>query len=317
MLAALACPNTPRKRRNARAHAKSRWAPLLEISEDANTDDNTDKNNDDHHHAYQLQDKGCNTNPRDTFAPSPYFQIPYGDGAMPKQLFTAAVAAVAATAATAATTATAATSHGARHAAACCPFLPFEEAMRCVGPLELKDSTEWFAWCKSGGRPSNIPAAPWQAYRGQGWKNIQHWLGRTDDPVHTHSKATSTPNALHSSNPRIWRLLLAVRVLSAAKRFRRAFARKIARTQHSAMHAQRRRLRRHVVPRTVSTRSITAAAQSRASACGKTPSPKRASRPGSTVVRRPRSRACQHHPHGAYALRANLSLHAPRRLIEF
>ena len=70
-------------------------------------------------------------------------------------------------------------------------FLPFEEAMRYVGAMGFQNSNEWFAWCRSGGRPNNIPAAPWQTYQSHGWRNIQHWLGCMDEPASTHSKATS------------------------------------------------------------------------------------------------------------------------------
>jgi len=41
----------------------------------------------------------------------------------------------------------------------------FEEAREYVRGLGLKNSREWRAWCKSGERPHNIPAAARDIYR--------------------------------------------------------------------------------------------------------------------------------------------------------
>ena len=57
-------------------------------------------------------------------------------------------------------------------------FLPFEEAREFVRSLNLKSSTEWRSWSKSGERPSNIPANPNKTYKDQGWVDWYDWLGK-------------------------------------------------------------------------------------------------------------------------------------------
>ena len=56
-------------------------------------------------------------------------------------------------------------------------FLPFEEALVFVRSLRLKNQAEWFAWCKSGARPANIPSNPQKVYQHSGWRGYGHWLG--------------------------------------------------------------------------------------------------------------------------------------------
>ena len=64
------------------------------------------------------------------------------------------------------------------------PFLPFGEALRVARSLRLVSSTEWKAWCRSGARPANVPAAPDQAYAHDGWVGWVHWLDHADlDPA--------------------------------------------------------------------------------------------------------------------------------------
>ena len=55
-------------------------------------------------------------------------------------------------------------------------FLEFDEALLVARSLRLASSTEWRAWCKSGARPANVPAAPEQAYVHVGWMGYTHWL---------------------------------------------------------------------------------------------------------------------------------------------
>ena len=59
-------------------------------------------------------------------------------------------------------------------------FLPFDEALRAARSLRLVSVEEWKAWCKSGARPANVPAAPDQAYVHDGWMGWKHWLRHTD-----------------------------------------------------------------------------------------------------------------------------------------
>ena len=56
-------------------------------------------------------------------------------------------------------------------------FLPFKEALLYARSLRLKSLKEWQAWCKCKKRPANIPAAPEQFYKRNGWQGYGHWLG--------------------------------------------------------------------------------------------------------------------------------------------
>jgi hypothetical protein len=56
-------------------------------------------------------------------------------------------------------------------------FLPFAVARAIVRKLELKSVKEWKEWSKSGQRPSNIPSAPDETYRDDGWISMPDWLG--------------------------------------------------------------------------------------------------------------------------------------------
>jgi superfamily II DNA or RNA helicase/SAM-dependent methyltransferase len=56
-------------------------------------------------------------------------------------------------------------------------YLPFEEARAFVRSLGLKSQAEWAAWAKSDDKPDNIPAQPYQTYKGKGWVSMGDWLG--------------------------------------------------------------------------------------------------------------------------------------------
>jgi superfamily II DNA or RNA helicase len=61
-------------------------------------------------------------------------------------------------------------------------FLPFEEARDFARSLGLKSGTEWEKFCKSqmkekGILPKDIPVAPNQVYKDEGWSNWGDWLG--------------------------------------------------------------------------------------------------------------------------------------------
>ena len=55
-------------------------------------------------------------------------------------------------------------------------FLRFSEAREFVHSLNLKDSNDWKMYCKSGHKPSKIPASP-QNYYKKKWNGIGDWLG--------------------------------------------------------------------------------------------------------------------------------------------
>ena len=56
-------------------------------------------------------------------------------------------------------------------------FLPFKKSLLCARSLKLKNNAEWCAFSKSGARPANIPSAPDQVYKHEGWQGYGHWLG--------------------------------------------------------------------------------------------------------------------------------------------
>ena len=56
-------------------------------------------------------------------------------------------------------------------------FLPFSKALLYARSLDLQSQARWREWCKSGARPTNIPANPDRAYPHDGWQGFGHWLG--------------------------------------------------------------------------------------------------------------------------------------------
>ena len=56
-------------------------------------------------------------------------------------------------------------------------MLPFTAARAIVRRLRLTSQEEWEEWCKSGQRPSNVPADPSQVYKGKGWVSWPDWMG--------------------------------------------------------------------------------------------------------------------------------------------
>ena len=60
------------------------------------------------------------------------------------------------------------------------PFLAFNDALLLARSLRLASFAEWRAWCRSGARPANVPAAPEQVYVHDGWMGYTHWLSYTN-----------------------------------------------------------------------------------------------------------------------------------------
>ena len=54
---------------------------------------------------------------------------------------------------------------------------PFAEARALARDLGLSNSLDWHAWAKSEARPADIPSAPDQAYRSDGWAGWGDFLG--------------------------------------------------------------------------------------------------------------------------------------------
>jgi 3-mercaptopyruvate sulfurtransferase SseA len=57
---------------------------------------------------------------------------------------------------------------------------PFEEARAFVRKLGLKSSSEWFAYCRSGKKPDDIPVTPHSVYADADWASMSDWLGNGD-----------------------------------------------------------------------------------------------------------------------------------------
>ncbi len=55
--------------------------------------------------------------------------------------------------------------------------LIFNSAREFVRHLGLKSTYDWKKYCASGNRPRNIPACPWNFYKGRGWIGMKDWLG--------------------------------------------------------------------------------------------------------------------------------------------
>ena len=56
-------------------------------------------------------------------------------------------------------------------------FRQFEAAREYMHEQGLKGTKEWKDWCRAGKRPADIPSAPDQTYKDEGWVSWPHWLG--------------------------------------------------------------------------------------------------------------------------------------------
>lgn len=56
-------------------------------------------------------------------------------------------------------------------------YRSFEEAREFVRGLNLDGQKGWSEYVKSGTKPDDIPAAPWQVYANAGWVKLGDWLG--------------------------------------------------------------------------------------------------------------------------------------------
>jgi superfamily II DNA or RNA helicase len=56
-------------------------------------------------------------------------------------------------------------------------YRSFHDARAFVRKLSLNSYPEWLDYLKSGRKPSDIPAAPWQVYAEAGWSGWGDWLG--------------------------------------------------------------------------------------------------------------------------------------------
>lgn len=56
-------------------------------------------------------------------------------------------------------------------------YKAFDEARTFARSLKLSSKTEWSKFSKSGARPSDVPANPYNVYRDKGWISWSDWLG--------------------------------------------------------------------------------------------------------------------------------------------
>ena len=62
-------------------------------------------------------------------------------------------------------------------------FPEFGEALRVARSLRLNSKNEWKAWCRTGARPANVPAAPDKFYVHTGWLGWEQWLYHANLPT--------------------------------------------------------------------------------------------------------------------------------------
>jgi hypothetical protein len=74
-------------------------------------------------------------------------------------------------------------------------MLPFAVGLAYSRKLKLKTQKEWFAWSKSGQRPSNIPSSPDKTYRDDGWISYPDWLGYGSEGGAAASRASSSSSS--------------------------------------------------------------------------------------------------------------------------
>ena len=60
-------------------------------------------------------------------------------------------------------------------------YRPFKRARAYVRGLGLKSRAEWSAFCRSGKKPDDIPAAPGRVYANDRWAGWGDWLGHSPD----------------------------------------------------------------------------------------------------------------------------------------
>jgi hypothetical protein len=57
-------------------------------------------------------------------------------------------------------------------------FMSFEAAASFVRQLNLRSQKEFYAWCRNGLRPAELPSNPQGAYKDKGWKGWADFLGK-------------------------------------------------------------------------------------------------------------------------------------------
>ena len=80
----------------------------------------------------------------------------------------------------------------------------FTDGRALARGLELKGQREWFAWSKSGQRPSDIPSLPSSVYRNGGWISWSDWLGSERVAWRTFTDGRALARGLELKTQREW-----------------------------------------------------------------------------------------------------------------
>ena len=56
-------------------------------------------------------------------------------------------------------------------------YRSFEDARKFACSLNFKGVNDWYKFCLSGNRPSDIPSNPSQVYKDKGWNGFGDFLG--------------------------------------------------------------------------------------------------------------------------------------------
>ena len=84
----------------------------------------------------------------------------------------------------------------------------YEDARAFVRKLNLKSASEWRKWSSSGGRPVDVPSAPYSTYKNKGWVNWADWLG-TEKRKRPFAEARAFVRSLGLKSIRAWELYVA------------------------------------------------------------------------------------------------------------
>jgi len=86
-------------------------------------------------------------------------------------------------------------------------YRSFEEARALTRSLGLAGQVAWWAWCKSGAHPADIPINAPSVYRDQGWVNWSDWLGtrRKRGGWRPFEEARALARSLGLKNSTAWR----------------------------------------------------------------------------------------------------------------
>ena len=90
-------------------------------------------------------------------------------------------------------------------------FRTFKQARAFARKLKLKNVDEWYSFTKSKKRPLDIPANPYEAYRGKGWKGMGDFLGTgtispSNKVFRSFTKAKAFARSLKLKNQQEWQL---------------------------------------------------------------------------------------------------------------